>query len=156
MEFYRLLYYTCNLKCLFKVLGANFKGEKLQTFYDWYCDSTKIMKISLQYLRSILGTQTWSPLLSNWKFTFRMKRSGDQKYLYFPRLLLKGLCQSSKMSDWSVKSRNRPGLWSDISDWTRLSFQLHFSRDIRKPKIIRKNEFRLWINTQFYFASALL
>ena len=140
MQFCRTLIELCGIlqvtlsthviKCLFKVFGANVKGEKLQTFYDWYCHSTKMMKISLQYLRSNLGTQTylWSPLLSNRKVIFRMERSGDQKYVCVPRLLLKRLFQSSKMPDWSVKSRNRPGLWSDISDRTRLSFQLHFSR----------------------------
>ena len=62
------------------------------------------------------------------KVTFQFERSGDQKYVGVPRLLLKRLFQSSKMPDWSVKSRNRPGLSSGISDRTRLSFQLHFSR----------------------------
>ena len=59
MQFCRTLIELCGIlrvtlsthviKCLFKVFGANVKGEKLQTFYNSYCYSTKIMKISLQY-----------------------------------------------------------------------------------------------------------
>ena len=55
------------------------------------------------------------------------------------------------MPDWSVKSRNRPGLWSDISDKTRPNFQLHFLGNVTKERLRGT-----LINTQFCFASNLI
>ena len=116
---------------------------------DWYCYSTtKIMKIFLQYLWSNVETQTcfgrrFSPTE---KLLFAWREAATKNTSAFPGYFWRGSFKAPKCLIGLLN------LVTDL-DYGRIYLTEHvevfssiFLGNIRKPRIIRKNEFRLKIN----------